>query len=159
MIRTTRAALAAAAALSTLTLAPAAFSQQAQPTTTVQGGTSGSVTGRNVSAGTYGEGYKTTSPDGQSIGVAGGGEATAVDGTATTRTDAKFNDQRAMQKSTAKARTDDERARSRSRTMVGPNDVVRSRTTTMYKQKGEKPVRETTTTVVRPDGTTTTRNK
>lgn len=159
MIKTTRAALAAAAALSAMTMAPAAFAQQTQPTTTVQGGTSGSVTGRNVSAGTYGEGYKTTSPDEQSIGVAGGGEATAVDGTATTRTDAKFNDKRAMQKSSADARTEDERARSRSRTMVTPNNMIRSRTTTMYKQKGEKPIRETTTTVVRPDGAATRRTK
>lgn len=123
---------------------------------TLQGGTSGGVSGQGVSASTYGSGVSTTAPDGTSIGVTGGGAASAADGTATTRSDAKLNEQRAMQRSVASARDDDERARSRTHTVVRQGEVVRSRTSSMYKMRGEKPVREMTTSVTTPEGTTTT---
>jgi hypothetical protein len=138
LLRTTSAALAA----STLLLAAPAIAQS------VSGGTSGGVQGDGVSASTYGAGQT----DGQSIGIQGGGQATAVDGTASTDSSAKVNERRAMQRSVATARDDDERARSRTRTTVRQGDVVRSRTTSMYKQKGEKPVRESTYSVTTPDG-------
>lgn len=122
---------------------------------TVSGGTSGGVSGEDVSASTYGSGQQTTTPDGSSIGVQGGGEAAAAEGgTATTRSDAKLNERRAMQRSAATARDEDERARSRTRTMVREGEV-RSRTTSMYKQRGEKPEREMTYSVTTPEGTTT----
>jgi len=115
---------------------------------TVQGGTSGGLSGPGVGASTYGSGYT----DGTAIGVTGGGEATAGDGTATTRSTAKLNEQRAMQRSVATARDEDERARSRTHTIVRQGEVVRSRTTSSYKARGEKPQHETVTTVVKPDG-------
>jgi len=102
------------------------------------GGTSGSTQGQDVNAGTSGYG----STDGNSITVGGTADAEARDGgTANTRTRAKVNDRRGMQMSTAKARDDDERARSRTHTVVRQGEVVRSRTSTMYKQKGQRPVR------------------
>lgn len=128
--------------------APAALAQ------TVSGGSSGGVTGDGVSASTYGAGEHTKSPDGSATGIQGGGEATAVDGTASTRSDAKLNERRAMQKSVATAQDEDERARSRTRTTVR-EDEVRSRTMSRYKQRGEKPVREMTYSVTTPEGTTT----
>jgi hypothetical protein len=109
------------------------------PALAQSGGTRGSTPeGRDVRAGTSGYG----STDGSSITVGGTADAEARDGgTVDTRTRAKVNDRRGMQHSTAKARDDDERARSRTHTIVRQGEVVRSRTSTMYKQKGERPVR------------------
>lgn len=128
--------------------ASAASAQTQQPIT---GGSSGSVEGPGVSASTYGDGQT----DGQSLGVNGGGAATAEDGTASTRSDAKLNERRAMQRSVATARTDEERARSRTRTVVRNGEEVRSRTMSIYKKKGERPVREHSYTVTDADGTVT----
>ena len=137
-------ALIAASALAlSLGLAPGLSVAQ-----TIQGGTSGGLSGPGVGASTYGSG----STDGTSIGVTGGGDAYAGDGTATTRSDAKLNERRAMQRSVATARDEDERARSRTHTVVRQGEVVRSRTTSSYKARGEKPERETVVTVVKPDG-------
>ena len=122
---------------------------------TVSGGTSGGAAGGDVSASTYGSGQQATGPDGTSIGVQGGGEATAADGgTASTTSDAKLNERRAMQRSVAAAKDEDERARSRTRTVVREGEV-RSRTVSRYKQQGEKPEREMTYSVTTPEGTTT----
>ena len=109
------------------------------PALAQSGGSRGSTPdGRDVRAGTSGYG----STDGNSITVGGTADAGAANGgTANTRTRAKVNDRRGMQMSTAKARDEDERARSRTHTVVRQGDVVRSRTSTMYKQKGERPVR------------------
>lgn len=145
-----RAAAAYAVTLSALIAVPGASLAQS-----VSGGTSGGVTGGDVSASTYGSGQQTTSPDGTAIGVQGGGEAAAANGgSASTKSDAKLNERRAMQRSTATARDEDERARSRTRTMVREGEV-RSRTMSRYKERGEKPVREMTYSVTTPEGTTT----
>jgi hypothetical protein len=141
--RSTSAALAAVS----LALAAPAMAQ------TISGGTAGGVAGPGVSASTYGAGET----DGQSVGVQGGGAATAIDGTASTDSRAKVNERRAMQRSVAKARDDDERARSRTRTVVRNGEMVRSRTTSFYKQKGEKPIHENVYSVTTPDGQTVTR--
>lgn len=136
---------AAIASALLLAAAPAAIAQ-------TTGGSQGGVDGRNVSAATYGAGTITQN----GAGVSGGGEAEAVDGTATTRSDAKLNNRRAMQRSTADARTEDERATSRTRTMVKPNqETIRSTTTSRYKERGAPPVRESVRTVTTPEGTTT----
>jgi hypothetical protein len=55
-----------------------------------------------------------------------------------------------MQRSTATARDEDERARSRTHTVVRQGEVVRSRTSSMYKQRGERPVRQVETTGTQP---------
>ena len=123
---------------------------------TVSGGTSGGVSGPGVSASTYGSGTLSNSADSTAMGVEGGGAATAEGGTATTDSTAKLNAHRAMQRSTSRASDDDERARSRTMTVVTPAGV-RSRTSSMYKEQGQKPVRESTTVRVAPDGTTTTK--
>jgi hypothetical protein len=109
------------------------------PALAQSGGTRGSTPqDRDVRAGTSGYG----STDGRSITVGGTADAEAREGgTANTRTRANVNERRGMQHSTAKARDDDERARSRTHTIVRQGEVVRSRTSTMYKQKGERPVR------------------
>ena len=110
------------------------------------GGTRGSLSGDDVRAGTSGYG----STDGNSITVGGTADAGADNGgTARTRTRALVNDRRGMQMSTARARDEDEWARSRTHTVVRQGQVVRSRTSTMYKQRGERPVR--TTDVYRSD--------
>ncbi len=112
----------------------------------VSGGTSGGVQGEDVSASTSGYG----STDGTSTTIGGTADAGAANGgTADTNVRANVNDRRAMQRSTANARDDDERARSRTRTVVRQGEIVRSRTSTMYKQKGERP--ERTTDVYRSD--------
>lgn len=123
---------------------------------TIQGGSAGGVSGPGVSASTYGSGTTSTTADGSTIGVQGGGAATAQDGTASTQSDAKLNERRAMQRSTATAQDDDERARSRTRTVVRAGEDVRSRTVSRYKADGERPVRETVYSVTTPDGNTTT---
>jgi hypothetical protein len=143
----TKAALAAVALSGALAALPALAQD-------VSGGTAGGVAGRDVSASTQGSGQYSSTPDGSAIGVQGGGAATATDGTATTRSDAKLNERRAMQRSVASASDEDERARSRTRTVVR-EDEVRSRTMSRYKERGEKPVREMTYSVTTPEGETT----
>jgi hypothetical protein len=145
----------AAFAASSLAISMLAFSPGLSAAQTLQGGTSGGLSGPGVGASTYGSGQT----DGSSIGVTGGGAASAADGAATTRSDAKLNERRAMQRSVATARDEDERARSRTRTVVRQGEEVRSRTTSTYKARGEKPERETVFTVVKPDGTTTTTSR
>lgn len=114
----------------------------------IAGGSSAGVDGRGVSASTYGTG----ATDANSIGVAGGGAATAEGGTAETRSQARMNDRRAMQRSTATARTDDERARSRTMTTVRKDDEVRSRSMAIYKERGERPVIERECTITTAEG-------
>jgi hypothetical protein len=101
-------------------------------------GTSASTpTTGDVSAGTYGSG--TAGED--SVAISGGGSAEAADGgTASTESRAKFNDNMARQRSTATARDDDERARSMTNTHVRKDGRVRSRSMSIYKERGEKPV-------------------
>jgi hypothetical protein len=142
-----------------LLFAPATMAQpkknQPQTTspTTVTGGTAGGVQGRGVSANTSGTGTVISGSNGlQGAGVTGTADATAENGTATTRSDAKSNERRAMQRSSATAMTEEERARSRTRTMVTPNDVIRSRTTTTYKADGQKPMRDSVSRIVCGDG-------
>lgn len=144
----TRLTAASAALIMTLS-APLAIAQD-RP---ISGGSSGGVQGNGVSASTYGQG----TTDGSAIGVTGGGEATAVDGRAGTRSTARLNDRRAMQRSTAYARTDDEMARSRTRTVVRDGEDVRSRTTSMYRDRdGGPPVRTSECTRSTAEGTVTT---
>lgn len=145
---------ASALALGAATAAPVVgLAQQ-----TLQAGTSGSVQGKDISVSTHGSGTTTTSPTGSSIGVTGGGTAAATDGSAAVDANAQINDRRGMQNSTATARDEDERATSRTRTMVREGRDVRSRTTTRYHQKGGgAPDRTSVYTVTNPDGTTTTR--
>lgn len=119
-------------------------------------GTSGGLQGQDVSAGTCGQG----TTDGSSITVSGCADAEARNGgVVDTRTKAKVNDRRGMQHSTASSRDDDERVRSRTHTIVRQGEVVRSRTSTMYKMRGERPVRETTSTRATPQSTTNKKNK
>lgn len=127
-------------------LAFAAFASPAAAQV-VSGGTSGGLQGEDVSAGTCGQG----TTDGTSIEVSGCADAEARNGgTVDTRTKAKVNDRRGMQHSTATSRDDDERARSRTHTVVRQGEVVRSRTTSMYKMRGQRPVRETSTIKATP---------
>jgi hypothetical protein len=101
-------------------------------------GTSSPTTG-DVSAGTTSGGM---SGDG-AVGVSGTADAAAANGgTVATNGSARFNthNNTARQRSTATARDDDERARSRSMTNVTPKGDVRSNSMTIYKQRGEKPV-------------------
>ena len=123
---------------------------------TVSGGTSGSVSGQDVSAGTCGYG----STDGSGTKVGGCADATATNGGSTnTSTRARANERRAMQNSVARATDDDERARSRTHTMVKNGQVVRSRTMSMYHMKGEKPVREVVTSKSTPQTSRSTKPK
>jgi len=111
---------------------------------TTAGSQSSTPTTGNVSAGTYGSG----TTDANSVGVSGGGNASAADGgTATTDSRAKFNENMARQRSVATARDDDERARSMTNTHVRKDGQVRSRSMSIYKERGEKPVidRQTST--------------
>ncbi len=154
MIHLKKALTASTIALS-LACAPATLAgpkkpKQSQPaaTTTTTGGTHGGVTGDNLSVGTSGTGA--VIPGGTA--VSGTADATAEDGTVNTRIDAKSTEKRSRLRATAAARTEEERARSRTQTNVMPNQTIRSRTTTMYKEQGSKPVRETVTTIVCADG-------
>lgn len=143
-IRTTAATVAA------LMLSSSPLVAQDRP---IQGGTSGGVQGQGVSASTYGSG----STDGTSTGVTGGGEAVAIDGRAGTESSARLNERRAMQRSSAYARTDEEMARSRTRTVVRNGEDVRSRTTSMYRDRdGGPPVRTSECTRSTASGTVTT---
>lgn len=141
--------LAATAALMLTLSAPAVLAQDR-----ITAGTSGGVSGRGVSVSTNGSG----STDGTSRGVTGGGEATAENGRVRTDSSARLNDRRAMQRSTASARTEDEMARSRTRTVVRNGEEVRSRTTTMYRDRDARgaPVRTSECSRGTPEGTTTT---
>lgn len=104
---------------------------------TTAGSASSTPTTGDVSAGTYGSGTS----DANSVGVSGGGNATAADGgTAQTDSTARFNKNSAMQRSTATARDDDERARSRTMTHARKDGAVRSNSMSIYKERGEKPV-------------------
>ena len=159
---TLRATTMAASLALMLAASPSAFAQQhgqhrpqTAPThqTPISGGSSGGVAGQNVSASTYGQG----TTDGSSLGVSGGGAATALNGEATTDSQAHLNQNRAMQRSTATAQTEDEMARSRTRTVVRNGEDVRSRTTSMYRDgDGGQPVRERVCTRSTPEGTVTT---
>lgn len=128
--------LAAAVALSTPAVNAQTRTGKSQSATPTTG---------DVSASTYGSG--TTSPT--DVGVTGGGAATAENGgTASTQSTAKFNNNMARQRSTALARDDDERARSRTATQVRKDGAIRSRSMSIYKEQGEKPVIDRQTTVV-----------
>lgn len=140
-------AVASALAVTLLVVAPAVAQQQP-----ISGGTSGGVQGRDVSAGTSGMG----TTDGTRIGTGGTADAAAADGgSVSTNVDSRVNDRRAMTRSSADARDEDERARSRTRTTVRQGDVVRSRTMSRYKERGEPAVREVVRTTTTADGTTT----
>lgn len=140
----------AALAASTLTLSVFALTAPTQAQV-VTGGTKGGVTGQDVSASTCGQG----TTDGTSITVSGCADAEARNGgTVNTNTRAKTNERMGMQRSIATARDEDERARSRTMTKVRQGEVVRSRTMSMYKQRGEKPVREVISSKATPQKTT-----
>jgi hypothetical protein len=129
--------------LFTLTAA-AVLATGAATAQTQAGSQSSTPTTGDVSAGTYGSG----TTDANSVGVSGGGKATAADGgTASTDSRAKFNENMARQRSTATARDDDERARSMTNTHVRKDGRVRSRSMSIYKEKGEKPVIDRQTSV------------
>jgi len=101
-------------------------------------GTSSPTTG-DVRVGTTSEG---TSGNG-ALGVSGTADATAANGgTVSTTGDARFNTENntARQRSTAIARDEDERARSRATTRINPQGDVRSQSMTIYKQRGERAV-------------------
>jgi len=131
---------ASALAFGSIALAPAGAQ-------TVSGGTQGTAQGTDVSAGTCGQGTTT----GTSIEVSGCADATATNGgTVNTMNRARTNDRVGTQHSKATARDDDERARSMTHTQVRQGETVRSRTMTMYKQKGERPVRQVITNTSTP---------
>lgn len=71
------------------------------------------------------------------VAVADTGSATALGATAASSDDGNRD------------RDEDERARSPTRTVVRNGEVVRSRTSTMYRERGERPQRETTRSVSR----------
>lgn len=64
-----------------------------------------------------------------------------------------------MQRSTAIARDQDERARSRTMVKARQGEVVRSRTMSMYKAPGETPVREVISIKAIPQKTTCSPDK
>lgn len=112
--------------------------------TTTAGSQSTTPTTGDVSASTYGSG----TTDANSVGVSGGGGATAAQGgTASTDSTAKFNNNMARQRSVATARDEDERARSMTNTHVRKDGQVRSRSMSIYKERGEKPVIDRQTSV------------
>ena len=140
----------AKAALAASTLAFCAFAVPAAAQVTT--GTSGTAQGTDVRAQTCGQGTTTAT----SVEVSGCADATAANGgTVTTSNVAKANERTGMQRSRATAVDEDERARAVTDTRVRQGEVVRSRTMTMYKQKGERPVREVTTSTATPQTTTT----
>lgn len=127
-----------ALAAATLVMSGAGYAQQ-----TAQSSSSTPTTG-DVSASTRGGG--TSTPD--SVNVTGGADAAATNGGAvTTDSRAKFNDNNAHQRSVATARDDDERARSMTNTHVRKDGQVRSRSMSIYKERGEKPVIDRQTSV------------
>ena len=132
--------------LAALALPATAFAQTTDQRTA--GSSSATPTGGDVSASTYGSG----TTDADSLDVTSGGAAEATNGgTATTDSRAKFNTQNAHARSVAKARDDDERARSMTNTHVRRDGEIRSRSMSIYKQKGEKPVIDRDSSVSQPD--------
>jgi hypothetical protein len=128
-------------ATAALVMSGAASAQQ------TAGSTASTPTTGDVYASTRGSG--TSTPD--SVEVSGGGEATAANGgTATSDSTARFNNQSARQRSVATARDEDEHARSRTNTTVRRDGQVRSRSMSIYKERGEKPVIDRDTSVSRP---------
>lgn len=118
----------------------------------VKTGTSGTAQGTDVSAHTCGQGTTTAT----SVDVSGCADATATNGgTVNTSNVARANDRMGMQRSRATAVDEDERARSMTQTKVRQGEVVRSRTMTMYKQRGERPVREVISSTATPKTSTT----
>lgn len=106
----------------------------AQELTTTSAGT---PTTGDVSASTSGSAEGTS----DSVEVGGTADAAAANGgTAETEASAKFNDHMANQRSTATARDEDERARSTSRSHASTTGADVSHSTSIYKQRGEKPV-------------------
>ncbi|MXP41500.1 hypothetical protein GRI75_07565 [Altererythrobacter soli] len=122
-----------------LAAASIAFSGGALAQSRTADSAAGTPTDGDVAASTYGSG--TSTPD--SVAVSGGGQATAENGgTATSESRARFNNNNAHQRSVAAARDDDERARSTTMTRVRKDGEVSSRSMSIYKQRGEKPVIE-----------------
>ena len=139
-----------AIAASTLALSALAVPAAAQITTV----TSGTAQGTHDNAQTCGQGTSTAT----GVTVSGCADATATNGgTVNTSNVARANDQMGMQRSRATAVDEDERARAMTMTKVRQGEVVRSRPMTMYKQRGEKPVREVITSTATPKATTTKR--
>lgn len=104
-----------------------------EPTTT----SAGTPTTGDVSASTSGSAEGTS----DSVEVGGTADAAAADGgTAETEASARFNDHMANQRSTATASDEDERARSTSRSHASTTGADVSHSTSIYKQRGEKPV-------------------
>lgn len=131
-------------AASTLALSAFAVPAVAQQVTT---GTSGTAQGTDVRASTCGQGTTTAT----SVDVSGCADASAANGgTVNTSNVARANERMGMQRSRASATDDDERARSMTHTRVRAGEVVRSRTMTMYKQHGERPVREVISSTATP---------
>ena len=117
-----------------LLLAGTATAQSNSSTAGTSSPTTGDVYVGTTTGGVSGDG---------TVGVSGTADAAAANGgTVSTDANARFNtaNNTARQRSTATARDDDERARSRSMTNVLPNGDVRSNSMAKYKQRGEKPV-------------------
>jgi hypothetical protein len=105
----------------------------------VRGGTSGSVNGNDISVGSSGYG----STDGSFINVGGTADAEARDGgVVRTRVRGRTGPVIGQLRSFGSARDEDERAFSRTRTVVRNGETVRSRTHNMYRQRGSPPVHE-----------------
>ena len=124
-----------------LCVGAAAAAALAAPATgqVVSGGTSGSYDGDNISVGSSGYG----STDGNYINVGGTADAEARDGgVVRTRVRGRTGPVIGVNRSFSTARDEDERAFSRTRTIVRNGETVRSRTHTMYHQRGEAPVHE-----------------
>ena len=105
----------------------------------VSGGTSGTASGNDVSAGSSGYG----STDGSYINVGGTADAEAANGgVVRTGVRGRTGPVVGVNRSFSSARDEDERAFSRTRTIVRNGETVRSRTHTFYHQRGEAPVHE-----------------
>ncbi|MEW9856718.1 hypothetical protein [Novosphingobium sp. M1R2S20] len=103
----------------------------------VTGTAAGTPATGDVSASTTGAAQGTD----DSVGVSGTADAQAADGgTARTTGSARFNQNMAMQRSTATANDDDERARSSSRSKASRNGADMSHSMSIYKERGEKPM-------------------
>ena len=108
----------------------------------VSGGTSGSYRGNDISVGSSGYG----STDGSYINTGGTADAEAADGgVVRTRVRSRTNPVIGQTRSFSSARDDDERAFSRTHTIVRNGETVRSRTHTMYRERGSPPVHEFST--------------
>lgn len=105
----------------------------------IRGGTSGSVRGNDISVGSSGYG----STDGSFINTGGAADAEARDGgVVRTGVRSRTNPVVGRTRSFATARDEDERAFSRTRTIVRNGETVRSRTHNMYRERGSPPVHE-----------------